>query len=87
MPEGKSQAGLFHTLGNVCEWTETPFCQLVDDRAATVANDYMLGDSAWDRTERDIDLCVRHVGHATANLNLQFVGFRCAKSLAPPPTP
>lgn len=83
MPQGCSPFGLFHTLGNVTEWTESLYCKQVDGRILPSATERMVAEPTWDHTEDEF-LTARHIGVAWDETNFETLGFRCAKSRRPP---
>ena len=86
MADGRSAFGLFHTLGNVCEWTETIHIELVDGLVHPVVTWRKAAEPFRDLDE-DEYLTVRHMGAASDDTNFETIGFRCAKSLRPPIVP
>ena len=85
-PDARSELGLYHTVGNLTEWTETHMTTALDGVIRTIPHVFVNRGAAWDDGSDD-RLIVRHVKFSPSDTNLEFFGFRCAKSLAPPSPP
>jgi serine/threonine protein kinase/formylglycine-generating enzyme required for sulfatase activity len=83
-PEGRGPHGLFHTLGNLLEWTDTMSGKVVDGELVLHPRHQIVAGSWWRGTLKGKDLD----DLATCRLTFfeNFVangGFRCAKSVEP----
>ncbi len=81
LPEGRSPDGLYHTLGNVREWTETSYTDLVQGEPVSsppwrIAKGpgWAAGPKFWTLSTQYMMLC---------SWPVTDVGFRCAKSVEP----
>ena len=82
LPDGVSPEGLFDTLGNVSEWTQSLFPELAPDgtRVLRVGLRIMKGGS-WEDPIGNANLVM---GQPTPpSMSAGFGGFRCAKSSNP----
>ena len=88
--EGRSDDGLFHTLGNIEEWTETIHLELSRVRTAggTESSSWFTPQPAWriikGRSWRHAyDLAARLDVYTPmpATFSDETVGFRCARSV------
>ncbi len=82
-PEAASPEGLFHLLGNVMEFTETPTVARRDgDLRPDPLWRYILG-SAWDAQPRERTLALHEINRIDETGASNQYGIRCAKSIEP----
>ena len=87
-PEGRGPHGLFHTLGNTLEWTDTMSGKVVDRELVLHPRHQIVAGSWWDGDSRaedpdDLSTCrLTFFENSVTN-----AGFRCAKSVRPPDVP
>ena len=75
--------GLVHTLGNVAEWTETPFVRLTPDLPTPMMEARILKGGGWalPRTKWDLSTVESELVDVS---RVNTIGFRCAKSATRP---
>ena len=88
LPAGRSQDGLFHTLGNANEWTETVSSTLLEiyDSSQRIMRPEPMPEptlrivkgGGCDRSTASTLASVERIG---ANWSILTLGFRCAKSV------
>ncbi|MBK8978813.1 MAG: SUMF1/EgtB/PvdO family nonheme iron enzyme [Planctomycetes bacterium] len=82
-PEARSALGMYHTLGNLTEWTETHMTTPGSVAPRVERTMFCMRGAAFD-DDSDLVLTLRRVMYGPGFTNLEYLGFRCAKSLAPP---
>ncbi len=81
--EGRSPLGLFHMLGNVAEFVETPALMEREDGRLVVDHGNLIArGNAYD--VRASDARLSHQVRVANDVKSQVFGFRCAKSEFPP---
>ncbi len=83
-PEALGEKGLYHTLGNVSEWTETPYLLVLENEVRPLYFNHLIkGSNYFSRvnTARTMGLSAVSTSQITARSN--DLGFRCAKSIQP----
>lgn len=78
--------GLVNTLGNVAEWTETPFVRVTPEGLLPTMDHRVIKGGAWDTPPKKWDLTAIRPELVDAYSNNTY-GFRCAKSATPLSTP
>jgi formylglycine-generating enzyme required for sulfatase activity len=81
LPAGRSPFGLHDTVGNVSEWTETAVAKIVGGVPVVMPGLRMVRGSSWDDGESFWPLS--HIKMTAATEHVEFLGFRCAKSVRP----
>lgn len=79
----ESPLGLHHLVGNLSEWTETRMTKADGEVLRTAPNSIAMRGAAWD-DDSPFLLRVDRIRHSFDDSNLDFMGFRCAKSLRVP---
>lgn len=82
-PLAESPLGLHHLVGNLSEWTETRMTKADGPALRTAPNSIAMRGAAWD-DDSPFLLRVDRIRHSYDDSNLDFMGFRCAKSLRVP---
>ena len=76
-------SGLFHTFGNVEEWTESPFAERVGTTFEPRPARRLYAATAWDAGTAGYTLAAfGHEGIESSYANFK-TGFRCARSINP----
>jgi len=83
MPLDRSPDGVLDVVGNLREWTETRYTELVDGVVTEIANSYCVMGRSWRSNASKGHL--RWVGHGPSDSPIahHYIGFRCAKSVDP----
>jgi serine/threonine protein kinase/formylglycine-generating enzyme required for sulfatase activity len=83
-PEGRGPHGLFHTLGNATEWTDTMSGKVVDGELVLHPRHHIVAGSWWAGTLKGKYPETLATGRLTFFENsVSNAGFRCAKSVEP----
>ncbi len=83
-PDARTASGLYHMLGNVSEWTETPFAEPTQDGFAPRLAERLVAGPAWDAASRagvQRTLQWWAKGGIEQTYANHRTGFRCARSI------
>jgi formylglycine-generating enzyme required for sulfatase activity len=82
-PDALGRNGLYHMLGNVCEWTESLGYDPVEDGWVVRSESRLILSSPWFAAERNYSLAYHRMwGPYRTWVNIEH-GFRCARSVSP----